>query len=184
MLASQVFARLSEAHETLSDSERREAYVAQLASGGAKAADRQQVARILTAEQQFRKAEASLRRKDWDGALDAVGHALQLDPEEGEFHALHGWATFMRDPRSPETQATAREILGKATSLAPKSPSGWFYLGRLHRVCESLPEAERMFRKVLEVRPDHTEAQQELRLLERRRNEGGGKGILGRLRKR
>ncbi len=182
-LAAQVFARLSDAHETLSEPGRREAYVKDLASGGGKPADRKRVARILTAEQQFQKAEACARRKDWEGCLESVEHALQLDPEEGEFHALRGWATFMRSPEDPEVRSSALQALQKAGNLAPKSPNAWFYLGRLHRVCESLPEAERMFRKVLEVRPGHTEAQQELRLLERRRNEGGGKGLFGRLRK-
>jgi hypothetical protein len=36
-----------------------------------------------------------------------------------------------------------------------------------------------MFRKILELRPQHAEAAQELRLLERRKNERAGKGLFG-----
>jgi DNA-binding response OmpR family regulator/tetratricopeptide (TPR) repeat protein len=175
-LASRVFTRLSEANEVLGDAEHRQRYVDALASGGSKSADRAKVARIMTAEQQFQKAEVEARRKDWDGATEALAHALELDPEEGEFHALLGWVTFMRSPDDEEAKSQALDSLKKAISLAPQSPNGYFYLGRLHRICERIPEAEKMFRKVLELRPKHVEAQQELRLIARRLNSAGKLG--------
>ena len=85
----------------------------------------------------------------------------------------------MADPQAPAAQTAAIDSLRKAIALAPNSPSGYYYLGRLHRICEQLPEAERMFRKILELRPQHAEAAQELRLLERRRNERSGRGLFG-----
>jgi DnaJ-domain-containing protein 1 len=178
-LSAQLFARLSEAHETLADRKLRDAYVEKLASGGGKSADRVEVSRILNAEQLFQKAEGQARRKEWSAAIETLREALKLDAEEGEFHALLGWCLFMAEPQAPAARSTAIESLRKASALAPNSPSGYFYLGRLHRICEQLPEAERMFRKILELRPQHAEAAQELRLLERRKNERSGKGLFG-----
>jgi curved DNA-binding protein CbpA len=175
-LASQLFARLSTAHETLVDPKLRQAYMDRLSGGSAAEADPAAVARIIGAEQIFQKAEAQARRKEWGGAIESLREALRLDPEEGEFHALLGWCAFMADPGA---QASAVESLRKAIALAPNSPSGYYYLGRLYRICEKLPEAERMFRKLLELRPGHAEATQELRLLERRRSERSCKGLFG-----
>jgi len=178
-LASQLFARLSEAHETLSDPKQREAYVQQLATGAGKAADRVEVSRILNAEQVFQKADGQARRKEWDAAIETLREALHLDPEEGEFHALLGWCVFMQAPQDRGARASAIETLRRSISLGPNSPSGYFYLGRLQRICDQLPEAEKMFRKILELRPQYVEAAQELRLIERRKNERSGKGLFG-----
>ena len=70
----------------------------------------------------------------------------------------------------------------KATALAPNSPSGYYYTGKLYKACEDPDLAEKMFRKVLELRPEHTEANQELRLFQMRRSKGdrGGKSLFGR----
>lgn len=179
-LSSQLFARLSQAHETLADPKQREAYVRQLVTGAGKAADRVEVSRILNAEQLFQKADGQARRKEWAEAIATLREALQLDADESEFHALLGWCLFMRDPQAPEARSAAIDALRKSIAVGPNSPSGYFYLGRLHRICEQLPEAERMFRKILELRPQHAEAAQELRLIERRRNEKpSGKGLFG-----
>jgi CheY-like chemotaxis protein/curved DNA-binding protein CbpA len=178
-LSAQLFTRLSDAHETLSDTKRRETYVRELASGGKKSADPGAVARILNAEQQFQKADGQARRKEWAGAIESLREALRLDPEEGEFHALLGWCVFMQDAQAAAARSAATESLRKAISLAPNSPSGYYYLGRLYRICDQLPEAERMFRKILELRPQHAEAAQELRLIERRKNERSGRGLFG-----
>jgi CheY-like chemotaxis protein/curved DNA-binding protein CbpA len=177
-LGAQLFARLSQAHETLADPKLRDRYVQELTSGKKKA-DPAAVARIVNAEQLFQRGEGHARRKDWPAAIAALREALQLDAEEGEIHALLGWCTFMADPETPAAQASAIETLRKAIALAPNSPSGYYYLGRLYRICEQLPEAERMFRKILELRPQHAEAAQELRLLERRKSERAGRGLFG-----
>jgi CheY-like chemotaxis protein/tetratricopeptide (TPR) repeat protein len=179
-LSARLFARLSQAHEVLADPKQRDAYVRQLATGAGKTADRVEVSRILNAEQLFQKADGQARRKEWGAAIETLREALRLDAEEGEFHALLGWSLFMQDPQAPAARAAGIDALRKAISLGPNSPSGYFYLGRLHRICEQLPEAERMFRKILELRPQHAEAAQELRLIERRKNERStGKGLFG-----
>lgn len=180
-LASEVFARVSEAHETLSDPEQRRNYLKQLEKRKSAHADRQAVTRIVSAEQQYRKAEDLVRRRQYPEAIEALEWALKLDPEEGEFHALLGWARFLTSPKDATARDEALEHLQKAIALAPKSPSGYYFSGKLYKACEELEKAEKMFRKVLELRPNHVEATQEVRLFELRRTRGdkGTKTLFG-----
>ena len=173
-LAGKVFARISEAHDVLASPEKRQVYVAQLKRNrGAQGDHRQEISRILTAEQQFQRAEEAMRRRDWNGSLEALKWALELDPNEGEFFALRGWVLFLQQQdqgsRNPEP---ALDQIKKAIALSPQSPAGYYYLGQIRKACGDQAEAEKMFRKTTELRPDHIEANRELRLIQMRRAKG------------
>jgi Flp pilus assembly protein TadD len=172
-LASKVFARISEANDVLSSNEQRTAYVAQLKRQKGAPADRQEVTRILTAEQQFQRAEDAVRQRNWTAALEALKWAMELDPNEGEFHALRGWVLFLQQQDlgtgNPEP---AYEAIKKAISLSPQSPAPFYYLGQIRKACGDQAEAEKMFRKTIDLRPNHVEANRELRLIQMRRGKG------------
>ncbi len=180
-LAARVFARISEANDVLGSPDTRAGYTAQLRQTRGAAADRQAVSKILTAEQQFRRAEEAMRRKDWDVALESLRWALELDPDEGEFHSMRGWVMFLKqqDQGGGDAEA-AMTHLKKGIALSPQAPSGWFYMGQIRKACGDAAEAEKMFRKVIEVRPDHVEALREVRLMQLRRAKGDDT-IAGRL---
>jgi CheY-like chemotaxis protein len=172
-LAAKVFARISEANDALASPDKRLAYVAQLRNLRGGSADRQAVSRILTAEQQFRRAEDAMRRKEWDQSLECLRWALELDADEGEFHSLRGWVMYLKqqDQGGGEMEAAAAHVK-KGIALSPQSPSGYFYLGQIRKACGDAAEAERMFRKTVDVRPDHVDALRELRLMQLRRAKG------------
>ena len=180
-LAAKVFARISEANDVLGSPDTRAGYTAHLRQARGGSADRQAVSRILTAEQQFRRAEEAMRRKDWDASLESLRWALELDPDEGEFHSLRGWVMFLKQQDQgggdPEAAVT---LLKKGIALSPQSPSGWFYMGQVRKACGDAAEAERMFRKVIDLRPDHVDALREVRLMQLRRTKGDDT-IAGRL---
>ncbi len=178
-LAGEVFTRISQAHEVLSDQEQRRNYLKQLSKGGSSKESKAAVTKILSAEQQFRKAEDLVKRRQYSDAIDALNWALKLDPEEGEFFALMGWARFLQNPEDASVRREAMEQMRKATSLASNSPSGYYYLAKLHKACEEPSLAERMFRKVLELRPQHVEASQELRVIEMRKSKSESKTLFG-----
>ncbi len=173
-LAGKVFARISEAHDVLASPEKRQLYVSQLKRNRGTQGDlRQEVSRILTAEQQFQRAEEAMRRRDWTASLDALKWALDLDPNEGEFFALRGWVLFLQQQdqgaRNPEP---ALDQIRKAIALSPQSATSYYYLGQIRKACGDHAEAEKMFRKTIELRPDHVEANRELRLIQMRRAKG------------
>ncbi|HKC52043.1 MAG TPA: response regulator [Myxococcota bacterium] len=187
-LAGKVFARISEAHDVLASPEKRQLYVSQLKrTRGAQGDTRQEVTRILTAEQQFQRAEEAMRRRDWVASLEALKWALDLDPNEGEFFALRGWVLFLQQQDQGLRNAEpALEQIKKAIALSPQSPSIYYYLGQIRKACGDHTEAEKMFRKTIELRPDHVEANRELRLIQMRRAKGddtGGGRLFGRKKK-
>lgn len=172
-LAAKVFARIVEANDALARPDLRVAYARKMTDSGTSSADRQAVSRILTAEQQYRRAEDAMRRKDWDGALECVRWALELDPDEGEFHSLRGWVMFLKQQDQGGSEADAAiSHLKKGIALAPQAPTGYFYMGQIRKACGDAAEAERMFRKAVEVRPNHVEALREIRLMQLRRAKG------------
>lgn len=174
--ATELFARIAEAHQVLSDPAQRRQYEARLANGtgGTRSASH-----ILTAEAHFGRAEDLLRRKEYAAALTAIDAAIRIDPEEGEFHALHGWLLFLEGSGEDGARRRAIECLEKATALSPNSPAGFFYLGKLYKACEDPSRAVNMFRRVLDLRPEHVEAAQEIRVLELRREPGGAASRFG-----
>ncbi|HTO09627.1 MAG TPA: response regulator [Myxococcota bacterium] len=172
-IAAKVFARLSEAHDTLASPEKKQIYLNQLKRSRSAQADRAEVNRILTAEQQFQRAEEAVRRRDWNGALEALKWALELDATEGEFYALRGWVLYLQSQDGGDgNPEPALDQIKKAITISPQSPAGYYYLGQIRKGCGDHAEAEKMFRKTTELRPDHIEANRELRLYQMRRAKG------------
>jgi CheY-like chemotaxis protein len=172
-LAGKVFARLSEANDALATPEAKQLYLNQIKRSRSAQADRSEVTRILTAEQQFQRAEEAVRRRDWNGALEALKWALELDSTEGEFYALRGWVLFLQAQDGGDgNPEPALDQIKKAITLSPQSPAGFYYLGQIRKACGDHAEAEKMFRKTTELRPDHVEANRELRLYQLRRGKG------------
>jgi CheY-like chemotaxis protein len=175
-LVSQLFANMAVAHETLTEPTSRKAYVAQL-RGGKK--DPGEVARIVSAEKEFRTGEALLKKRDFAPALEHFRRAFELDPTEGEFSALYGWTLFLVKEGDPISREEALQRLQEAQALAPRSATGYYYMGLFRKACGEVDQAERMFRKALEISPGHADAGRELRLHERRRREREGPGSSG-----
>jgi DNA-binding response OmpR family regulator len=177
-LADDLFARMSEAHDTLSDSEQRKAYVQALRAKTSGNGDTASTA-IVAAEFQFQKGEALFKKRDYARALERFSSALELHDGEGEFHAYYGWTYFLANPGDEGAKAIAREHLERAIQLAPRSATGYYFLGLQRKACGDGDQAERMFRTAVEIKPNHVEAQRELRLAGMRRGkkgpgEGGG----------
>jgi DNA-binding response OmpR family regulator len=180
MLAADLFGRMSEAHETLVHPSRREAYLQSLAAKR-DGSDGPVTTAIVAAELQFQRGEVLYKKRDYREALRNFTTALELNDQEGEFHAYFGWTQLLCNPDDEEAQRKAKEHLERAVKLAPRSVTGYYFLGLHRKACGDAEMAERMFRKVLEIQPSHVEASREMRLAamrrEKRPNEGGLFGL-------
>ena len=167
-LASEVYGLLSTANDVLTDSAERERYERELAQG-LKREMGDEVGRILAAEGRFQKGEAQFRKGDYAAAQAAFREAIELYPDEGEFHAWLGWSHFHAHPQSQQARDEALVSLEKATALNPRSDKAWLFTGYLYLSVGRPDKAGRHFEKALQCNPDCAEALRELRALGQKR---------------
>jgi CheY-like chemotaxis protein len=182
VLSSDVFAVIANAYETLMDPRKRQEYVLGLRKASREAAERAVGKRALEAEMQFQQGDAALRVRDYETAMRCFGRALELYPDEGEYHAHYGWALHLCHPSNPAMAAEAMEHIQRALKLAPDREKPYLFMGRLCKAIGRADAAEKMFARALKIQPDCLDALRELRLINMRREKG--KGIIGRLLRR
>lgn len=190
--AQRLFSRMNEAFAVLSDPAQRARYVEVLQAGGeaavkAREAEAEAAAlHALEAEERFRLGEMALRRQQLDVAVREFRRAVELRPDEGDHHALLGWALYVAAPDKAQALPVVRQHLQAAIDLKPRSPLPHLYLGRIARMQGERAPAEEHLRQALKLAPDHVEASAELRAVEAMRaparpSEAGG--LFSRLRK-
>ncbi len=111
--ANELFAEITRAHEVLSDPERRRHYEETLVDTASADGDR-----IVEAEAAYRRGDMLLRAGNFRGALELLERAVQLWPEEGEYHAALAWALHRKAP--PES-ARAWEHFERALALGEQA---------------------------------------------------------------
>lgn len=182
---AKVFARLSEAHQTLSDEQKRKQYAQQLAKGGAGTAEEEaQVQAVLEATLQFQKAEICFKRGDTAQAESLLRRAIELDGTQADYHALLTWLVALT-PQSQSPEATAERIaeLDRAVALNGKCERAYFYRAMLYKRLGNDAPALRDFRAAFELNPRNLDAQREVRLIEMRKGgkKDDDKGLFSRL---
>jgi tetratricopeptide (TPR) repeat protein len=187
--AQRLFAEVNAAFAVLSDQQRRFDYTNVLKRGGEKAVEAEQAEveamamRVLEAEEAFRRAEMAMRRDQMASAIRELDRAIELNPDEVDYHAALAWARFCTAPDKMAVAAATRSTLEHAILKAPKAVSPRFYLGRIERMLGKDQEGLRHFQAVLKLSPHHTEATSEVRVLEARLASAGAdkeKGLFGR----
>jgi CheY-like chemotaxis protein/curved DNA-binding protein CbpA len=181
-LSEEIFGLVSKAHETLSDSRRRNEYLLERRRGERAAAELEEGQRAVQAELQFQQGEVKLKRRDFPGAVECFQWAVKLYPEEGEYHAHLGWARYLAEPNDRTVLKEALENVKKGAKLAPDREKPYLYLGRLYQAAGRADIAEKMFARCVQIKSDCVEALRELRLMHMRREKE--KGLIGRLLRR
>ncbi|HEY3356483.1 MAG TPA: DnaJ domain-containing protein, partial [Polyangia bacterium] len=181
-LLDTIFARVSEAHATLMDDERRRGYVQSLSQGG----DLNRGQRILEAEVAFQKGSVFLKRKDFAHAVVEFKRAVSLNADEGEHHAALAWALWQGAPDKSAAAAEAKAMLAKAIDLAPRCTKAHFYRAEISMALGAEAEALTHYRRVLALDDNHIDAQRAVRLLVARleKKEGKKGGLFDRLRRK
>ena len=167
-LATKVFARMSEAHQILSDPERRKEYDELRKEGGGSAEEQEQVQRVLRATTAFQKAEVLMKRNNLIGALEEARKAVELDPSQADYMALLAWV------ESTQLNSNLEEILArieKAQRLEPNNTRIRWYRGSILKRLGKSGRAMGDFRFIVENDPRHLDAQREIRLYEMRKAE-------------
>jgi hypothetical protein len=160
-LKEDLFARVNEAAQALSDDKRRKEYEDELA-GNASQVD---VARIFAAEEAFRKAEIMIKARKYQEGLDLIEEALALNDHEAEFYAWRGYAKFMlAKDRKPVYEDCVADCK-RALKLVEKCLPAHLFLGHMAKVMGEIKAASAEYHRVLDLDQTNIEAQRELRLM-------------------
>jgi cytochrome c-type biogenesis protein CcmH/NrfG len=167
-------AQINAAFAVLNDSAKRSDYLAVLDRGGEAAIRDEQTKademamRIMRAEELFKQGEMALRRDQMQQAVAAFSEAVELAPKEADYQAMLAWSQFAAAQDKQSIATMTRKALLRAAEANDNSPTARFYLGRVERMLGREREALSHFYEVLRIKPNHSEAASEIRVLEQR----------------
>lgn len=180
---AKVFARLSEAHHTLGDDQKRKTYLQQLSQGGS-AEEEAQVQVVLEAALSFQKAEICFKRNDLGQAETLLRKAVELDGTQADYVALLAWVDSLKPQNQSGEAITARIAeFDRAIALNGKCERAYFYRAMLYKRIGNDASALRDFKVAFELNPRNVDAQREVRLIEMRKagKKEEKEGLLSRL---
>jgi CheY-like chemotaxis protein/tetratricopeptide (TPR) repeat protein len=173
-VAEEVFAHISQAYETLIDPRLRGAYVLEKRRDEREAANEEIGRKALEAANQFQRGEALMTSRAYEEALICFGRALELNPDEGDYHTHYGWTLHLCHPSDPAMAEEALEHVRRGLKVASHSDRAYLFMGRLFRAIGKPGGAEKMFTRAVQIAPDCVEALRELRLINLRREKSRG----------
>jgi len=169
--AQRLFARINQAFGVLSDPQRRAEYALMVSAGGEEAvrkaqADAEEKAgRVLRAEETFRRGEMALRRSQFEAARALFEEAVELNGDEAEYHALLAWSIWLAAPDKNLIAVDVQKRLAQALAMSPQCVPAHFYCGQVAKHSGQIQAAVEAFRTVIDLEPEHSEANLELRVL-------------------
>jgi CheY-like chemotaxis protein len=178
-LAAQVFAKLSQAYDSIGCAEARAAYAAQVSHGRREAEASDEGRRALQAETEFQRGEALLAQRAYESALLCFGRAMENFPSEGEYRSYYGWCLHLCHPDNQIMLGEALEHCREGVKLAKDREKPYLLLGRLYKAMGKPGAAKKMFSRAVEIKPQCVEAMRELRIMNMRRDKD--KGVLKRI---
>lgn len=189
---AKIFAKLNEAHRTLSDDGKRKSYLERIASG-ADSTDPGEVERLVDAAQEYQQAEVLFKRGSLEQAADILRRCVAADPEPPEYPTLLAWVEAqllglppVEDGR-PDPSHYRRQLttLNQVVAAHPEFERAIFYRAELLNRGGEPDKAIRDYRRAVELNPRNIDAKREVRLHELRKRQkadrDSGSGLFGRL---
>ncbi len=189
---AKIFARISEAFQTLQDPTKRAAYLESMKSGGGTNAERELLEKALDADMLFQKAEVLFKRGSLAQAELLVQRCVDADPQP-DYQALLAWIQALRvgDPpvlapgQKVDTYQPQIRLLDAALAESPTFEKALFYRAELYKRSGMTEQAIRDFKKVVQLNPRNIDAAREVRIHEMRNPKASqpqqGGGLFGKL---
>lgn len=179
----EIFQRLNEAYETLSDAKLREEYLVFLERSAAGLAT--DVHGVLRAEAMVDEALALMKRRQWAEAADKLSEARQLNPDDPLYDVHYAWTQLHIGKRSPEAAKKAVGLLKAALKRQENLPLAYQYMGQIYFNRENYGEARKWWKLCLEYEPRNVDVQRGIRLIntrsQKQQSSGGLSGLFNRL---
>ncbi len=166
-LLQELMSRLSAAYKTLMDEEKRVCYDQQLVSAGAFTLGQDKTESQETVDQCLARAKENLRAHNFAGSILWLRKCVEIEPEVAKYHAMLARSLAA----VPQYRQEAIGRFEKAIELDAWSTSTYFQLAELYEVMHLPWRAVPLYRKILEIDPQHRKASARLRELETQREE-------------
>ncbi len=121
---------------------------------------------LLKSELLFQRGEEALEDGDAPEARRLFGEALKLSPNEAEYYAYLGWATYTERPNDPAALQEGRDLLERAISINPGLDNAYTFLGLIELHQGQKQRAREHFERAVQYNPDNQRAVNELKKLE------------------
>jgi curved DNA-binding protein CbpA len=170
--ATRLFARMTEAHQVLTDPARRKEYDDLVKEGGGAAEEQEEVLRIVRAATSFQKAQVLLKRNNLGAAETEARQALADDPSQADHIALVAWIDASKPSANLEK---VLETLNDCVRMEEMNLRVRWFRGVILKRVGQERRAIDDFRYIVDRDPRHVDAQRELRLHDMQR--GASKSI-------
>ena len=177
----EIFQRINEAYETLTDPARRAEYVVFLdRSAKGLATD---VHGVLRAEAIVDEALLDMKRRQWPSALEKLEEARTLNPDDPLYDVHAAWARYHMGSKKAENIKDAVSQLKAATKRQQNLALAYQYLGQIHFNQNQYDEAKRWWKLCLEYEPRNVDVQRGIRLINTRaqKQQAGLSGLFNKL---
>jgi tetratricopeptide (TPR) repeat protein len=166
-LLQELMSRLSAAYKTLMDEEKRARYDKQLVTAGAFTLGKEKTESQGTVDECLTRAKENLRAHNFAGSILWLRKCVEIAPEVAKYHAMLARSLAA----VPQYRQEAISRFEKAIELDEWSTSTYFQLAELYEVMRLPWRAVPLYRKILEIDPQHGKASARLRELEPKREE-------------
>lgn len=172
----EIFNKISQAHKVLTSVSKRSEYEKSMSTPKEDQETIQKFTKVRNAELRFIEGKAAFQRGKFDEALEALKWAIQLNPDESEYHRLMGQTYISKYlPSQPEFMQ-ADEFFKKSIQLRKDDPENYFFYAQYQKRIGNQDGAYTNFKKAVELRPGYHEAIREVRLYEMRADKNKKKG--------
>ena len=161
-LLQDLMGRLTIAYKTLVDEQKRATYDKQIAAAGAFVLGQEKTESEATVDDCLTRAKQALRAHNFAGSILWLRKCVEIDPHVAKHHAMlaRSLAAF------PQYRQDAVRHFSLAIELDQWNTSTYFQFGELYEAMALPWRAVPLYRRVLEIDPEHTKAIERLTALE------------------
>jgi tetratricopeptide (TPR) repeat protein len=167
-LLQDLMGRLTIAYKTLVDVEKRSAYDKHIAAAGAFTLGQEKTETEETVDECLTRAKQALRARNFAGSILWLRKCVEIAPNVAKHHAMlaRSLAAF------PQYRQDALRHFSLAIELDQWNTSTYFQFGELYEAMRLPWRAVPLYRRILEIDPEHTKAIERLAALESDRDSG------------
>jgi tetratricopeptide (TPR) repeat protein len=161
-LLQDLMGRLTIAYKTIVDAETRAAYDKQIAAAGAFTLGLEKTETQETVDECLTRAKQALRARNFAGSLLWLRKCVEIAPDVAKHHAMLARSLAA----IPQYRQDAVRHFSLAIELDQWNTSTYFQFGELYEVMRLPWRAVPLYRRILEIDPQHTKAIERLAALE------------------